>query len=628
MSVVKLKLIKAEGDRSAFPAYAGYAASREDFCAEDAAGILPDLAGYTRSACQDIYGPLTQRLNECSALIGVQPKKTEPVLSDGQAISARLTALETDVHEVFDGIKETEERIHETEMLCEQLSHISGLDISLDDLFSLKHFKLRFGHMPKENYDALTAYGRDNDDFFFFVGACDKGEVWGVRICTDDDCEKTDALFNSLGFERFRLPEYAHGTPAQAYENLKKQLLSDGGHLKELRARAEEMKKTSAGEINELYGALSMLRRGYSLESKAVFSEEGFTLYGYVPARSAKKFIKEAGECCSAVKLTCTDPTPEQKSPPPTVLHNAWFFRPFEEYVRMYGAPNYREIDPTPLVALTYMLFFGVMFGDVGQGALIILAGAVMWFAKKMFIGRILTRVGITSMLFGFLYGSVFGYEDILPGFKVNEGDNMNITLVAAVCVGAVVISLCIAVNIANGIRQHDLGKALFSGNGLAALIFYWAVILVVLSAADFIPVGIPMAVIGVVIGVCLLLIMFKEPLENLLKKRKKLVPGKWSDYILENFFELFETVLSFVTNTISYIRLGAFALSHVGMMSVVFLLAQGSAGTQNPVIVVIGNIFVVGFEGMIVCIQALRLEFYEMFSRFYTGDGREPEIQ
>ena len=136
------------------------------------------------------------------------------------------------------------------------------------------------------------------------------------------------------------------------------------------------------------------------------------------------------------------------------------------------------------------------------------------------------------------------------------------------------------------------------------------------------------MAVIGVVIGVCLMLIMFKEPLENLLKKRKKLVPGKWSDYILENFFELFETVLSFVTNTISYIRLGAFALSHVGMMSVVFLLAQGSAGTQNPVIVVIGNIFVVGFEGMIVCIQALRLEFYEMFSRFYTGDGREPEIQ
>ena len=64
MSVVKLKLIKAEGDRSAFPAYAGYAASREDFCAEDAAGILPDLAGYTRSACQDIFEKLVGGIHQ------------------------------------------------------------------------------------------------------------------------------------------------------------------------------------------------------------------------------------------------------------------------------------------------------------------------------------------------------------------------------------------------------------------------------------------------------------------------------------------------------------------------------------------------------------------------------------
>ena len=98
-----------------------------------------------------------------------------------------------------------------------------------------------------------------------------------------------------------------------------------------------------------------------------------------------------------------------------------------------------------------------------------------------------------------------------------------------------------------------------------------------------------------------------------------------WLDYILESFFELFETVLSFVTNTISYIRLGAFALNHVGMMSVVFLLSQSASGSQNPVILVAGNLFVIGFEGMIVCIQALRLEFYEIFGRFYEGQGRAP---
>ncbi len=91
----------------------------------------------------------------------------------------------------------------------------------------------------------------------------------------------------------------------------------------------------------------------------------------------------------------------------------------------------------------------------------------------------------------------------------------------------------------------------------------------------------------------------------------------------MENFFEVFEFVLSYLTNTISFIRVGAFVLVHAGMMMVVFMLAEMTSGIFYALIIILGNVFVMALEGLLVSIQALRLEFYEMFSRFFDGDGR-----
>ena len=132
----------------------------------------------------------------------------------------------------------------------------------------------------------------------------------------------------------------------------------------------------------------------------------------------------------------------------------------------------------------------------------------------------------------------------------------------------------------------------------------------------------VPIGVLTAVIVVCTVLLFVREPLSKLLEKRRDWLPSNIGESVAENFFELFEVVLSYVTNTISFIRIGAFALSHAGMMTVVYLLASTPTG-YNPVILVIGNLVVIGVEGLIVGIQVLRLEFYELFSRFYSGDGR-----
>ena len=131
-------------------------------------------------------------------------------------------------------------------------------------------------------------------------------------------------------------------------------------------------------------------------------------------------------------------------------------------------------------------------------------------------------------------------------------------------------------------------------------------------------------SVIGAMVGIPLIAILLKEPLSHLVERKKEILPsGSKIMFLVEALVECFDVVLSYATNTISFVRVGAFALSHAGMMGVVMTLAGLEQGNPNWVIIVLGNILVACLEGLVVGIQVLRLEYYEMFSRFYTGNGK-----
>ncbi len=121
-----------------------------------------------------------------------------------------------------------------------------------------------------------------------------------------------------------------------------------------------------------------------------------------------------------------------------------------------------------------------------------------------------------------------------------------------------------------------------------------------------------------------LLLIFLKEPLTAMVEKRSEKISGSLGMFFVEGFFELFEVLLSYFSNTLSFVRVGAFAVSHAAMMEVVLMLAGAETGNLNLLVVILGNLFVCGMEGLIVGIQVLRLEYYELFSRFYKGTGHE----
>ena len=188
-------------------------------------------------------------------------------------------------------------------------------------------------------------------------------------------------------------------------------------------------------------------------------------------------------------------------------------------------------------------------------------------------------------------------------------------------------ITISIVLNIILGFKQKNFEKAIFGCNGLVGLTFYLSVVIgAALQLLEGIKVFTPLYVIFLVV-IPLLLMFFRTPLSNYVKYKKTHADDEESEgigsFIAENFFELFEFMLSYVTNTMSFLRVGGFILSHAGMMLVVMTLAESVSKGASPFVVIIGNAFVMAMEGMIVAIQSIRLEFYEIFSRFYEGDGK-----
>lgn len=300
-------------------------------------------------------------------------------------------------------------------------------------------------------------------------------------------------------------------------------------------------------------------------------------------------------------------------------MRNNPIVRPFETIVKMYGLPNYTELDPTTFVAITAFLLFGFMFGDIGHGLVIFLIGILMA-KKKISMGPVFEAGGIASMIFGLLYGSIFGNEEIIPAIFIRPMESIQTMLIYGIAIGVVLILLAMLLNIRNGIKNKDKKKVFLDTNGLAGLIFY---IVVLGAGVYFILKGEMIASLGVLsifVILPLLAIMFKDSIAKKLFKEEE----EEKSSLFEKIFHVVEILLSFASNTISFVRIAAFAINHVGLCMAIYILSDMFSGTGSLAVTIFGNCLVIVLEGLIVGIQVLRLEYYELFSRFYTGDGKE----
>lgn len=356
-----------------------------------------------------------------------------------------------------------------------------------------------------------------------------------------------------------------------------------------------------------------------------------YILCGWMSERDADAFVKELEEDPGTFCFMENDHN-NIMSKPPTKLKNPGIFRPFEMFIRMYGLPSYGETDPTIILGLTYSFLFGFMFGDVGQGLCLLLGGFLLYQTKKMNLAAIISCCGFFSTIFGFLFGSVFGFEDVLEAAWLRPQKammqlpfigNLNTVFVVAVALGMGIVLMTMVLNVRNSLRSHNVEKTYFDTNGIAGIVFYGSLVITVFLYMSGQPLP-ATAVLAVMFVLPLLVLFFKEPLAALVEKKAEVLPKEKGMFVVQGFFELFEVLLSYFSNTLSFVRVGAFAVSHAAMMEVVLMLAGVESGSPNWLVVILGNLFVCGMEGLIVGIQVLRLEYYELFSRFYQGSGRE----
>ena len=503
--------------------------------------------------------------------------------------------------------------------ISEELEYFLDYTVDIYKFFHLKFIKFRFGVMPTYNYGKLQSFLSDINALVLRLKE-KESETYVMYFADNDSVSEVDDTFKKLMFRKIKIADRVTGTPAVAKEKIKKEIEELNLRIEALEKRSEEYIDKLRNELNSYYSAIVYHYHVYSVMQNVAKGDKTFHMAGFLPEAAAIKLSQLLeNEKTTIIELS----EPESAGvTPPTRLKNNKLVKPFETLVEMFSLPAYNEMDPTPIVAIIFSLLFGIMFADVGQGLVLAAGGFLLYKKKGIKLCGVIGTVGIVSTVFGFLFGSVFGNEELIKPLLISPMENsetMMTVLISAIAIGFVLLIIAMILNLINAVRRHDK-EQLFSSSGAAGLVFYFSGGLIAVTSVLKGHYTASAIVTVLLLIIPILLIYFKEPLTEFCEKKKVKVSGV---FFAESFFEVFESVLSYVTNTMSFVRVGAFALNHVGMMMAVYVLAGDSASVSHWLILVIGNILVMGIEGLIVSIQILRLMFYELFSKFYSGGGK-----
>lgn len=612
--------------------------SKYEIHLENALSELQDVQNLTPFIQINPYKEQLNKAIEFCSYLPEKAKSNSPLMPLSEAIS-HIEDLNKQYIPLKKKLDELNERKSELSASIERLHPFRSFDYNLSTLRSYEFIRYRFGRISKEHYGKFLDYVYGNYDTYFYPCGEDDTYIWGLYFCPRAQLQKIDAVYSSMHFEVVELPDEYQGLPEEALDHMDELYAKVKADINTCHYNIHIFLSEHQDEMLSARDTLESFSRNFDVRKLAACTrsedfEVFYILCGWMTEDDMNAFSEEIK---NDENLYCFIESDDENLSlkPPTKLKNPKVFKPFELFIRMYGLPAYNEIDPTIFVSLSYALIFGAMFGDAGQGICLAIGGFLLYHFKKMDLAAIVGTAGIFSTIFGFLYGSFFGFEDVIPAMWLRPMESMitipfvgklNTVFVVAIAFGMFIIILSMIFHIINAVKAHDIENIWFDHNAIAGLVFYGSLVLmVVLFMTGH---KTPATVVAILMFVVPLLVIFaKEPLTRLVTKKAELLPGSKGMFFVQGFFELFEVLLSYFSNTLSFVRIGAFALSHAAMMQVVLTLAGYShdgGGSINWVVVVLGNIFVCGMEGLVVGIQVLRLEYYEIFSRFYKGTGIE----
>lgn len=627
-------------------------------------------------------------------------------LESFSAAEQQFQSLELEAAALEERRQQLTARQAELNTMCDRLSPYRGLDVPLDgsDRFTFLHFAT--GSLPVANWAKLQEQ----------IGAeaallplPDAGERQPLIVMTAQrNWPAQERALRLAGFDFEPLPKAAGATTESLAENSQREREQTAVALAQVNLALQEFAAKCLEPLGQIERRADTERRLLEAEMQFPRTEAAILLSGWIPAAEGRGWRERLlelsrGDCV----LETRTPDPSEAEEPPVLLQQPRWLRPFGLLVRAYGLPQYRELEPTLFMAISYVLMFGVMFGDVGQGAVLAWGGLIVGRVARGMVGRALSaRVpegrylegrggppaeetqttferlgrthfslrlpwirargysgwaasrpamptreapraamlhdvgllllfcGLASMVGGWVYGSCFGLEWFKPFALWHdplEGDPMRL-MRFALGMGVVLISVGLVLNMINRFRRADVIGGLLDKFGLAGMVFYWGALAVVLQAAALESQGLLGIALIVFLALPLVGWVLKGPLEYFASRRAGRAPEPGASLVAafaESFVGAFEAMLSYLANTISFVRLAAYAMSHAAMLAAAFAMAEElkhislGGGWLAVLVIVLGNVVAIVLEGVVAAVQALRLEYYEFFGKFFSGGGQ-----
>lgn len=520
---------------------------------------------------------------------------------------------------------------------CEKVSHYRGLEIPLDqfDRFSFLHFVT--GSLPAENLEELQKAVGENVALLPLSEQA--GRLPMIAMTTRRGRPGLESALEQAGFQPETLPAVEGATADTLAEESEREREQVSAALKPVNAKLQTLAAECARPLLVIERLAAFERQLYEAEQNFPRTEAAVLLTGWVPTDAVPMLDGRLrhitrGRC--AIETTAPENLPEEQIP--VLLRHSRLLRPFEMLVTAYGLPKYQELVPTLFVALSYVLMFGMMFGDVGHGALLGTGGLIAHFAgrtaKIRDLGILLLFGGLSSMAFGFVYGSCFGLAQFKPYALWHdplEGDPLRL-MYSAIGIGVVMISLGLMLNVINRFRRGDVIGGFLDKFGVVGVLFYWGTLALITKYAAIQSRGLVNLAIVLFLGLPIVGWALKEPIEYFLTCRAghPIEPGGGLfAAITESLVGAFEGVLSYLASTISFVRLAAYAMSHAALLVAAFMMAAEvkhlsiGGSVLSVLVIILGNLVAIILEGIIASVQALRLEYYEFFGKFFSGGGQ-----
>lgn len=611
------------------------------------------------------------------ALIKGTPKNKKALqISEIEQLISRLEedskTLVNDTSQIINERDSLNRQLDEYKTLKDTLSVVSNLKI---DLSKLNNSKLLYQNMFIIKTKDFSEIQRSLSDVSLFTLKLNDTNSALFIFANINDSDKIGKTIRSFDISQIAIPNTFSQNPSESFLHLTTKIKELTIKKKEIDSNILKISKENNLTILYLRESSQVVREILETLRKPAGLKNFAIIQGYIPTVMADSFKKlherwitifEHKKHNSSSQIEKDHDSEQSKeNQEPTLFANSRYFRSFEPITLTQGPPKSNEIDPTPMIAFIFPIFYGLMFGDAGQGALLALLGATFRIRgtenlKKW--GTLILASGIAAVIAGLIVGEAFGFHILeVPGGEylrslgfigiLNAADFSEETVLTiltfSINIGITHLVSAFAFSIYKGIKQGKKYEVLT--NRLPTLIMYLSIISLMLAAVganykvlemytnqnpapffsniagDWVTVEIVTKISFLILMITMILQIIAVPLGVKLGKLK--VHGNVNE---ELFMTLIEVMLirlvELFANTISYTRIGIMLLVHVALMGtanngVEFFFSSGNFAV-GIVVAILGNLGVMMIEGLLVYIQALRLHLYEWFTKFYDGSG------